>query len=122
MPDDERSSVSAHSPQLRLVGLEQSSTGLTMAEPGARQLLEGVGVALYTTDAAGRITFFNEAAANFWGRRPDLGEEWCGSLRLYWPDGRPMGHDECPMAETLRQGRPIRGSAIAERPNGDRVA
>jgi PAS domain S-box-containing protein len=122
MPDDERSSVSAHSPQLRLVGLEQSSTGLTMAEPGARQLLEAVGVALYTTDAAGRITFFNEAAANFWGRRPDLGEEWCGSLRLYWPDGRPMGHDECPMAETLRQGRPIRGSAIAERPNGDRVA
>jgi PAS domain S-box-containing protein len=122
MPDKQRSSVAAGTPLLRLVGLEQSSTGLTMAEPSARELLEAVGIALFTTDAAGRITFFNDAAAAFWGRRPDLGELWCGSLRLYWPDGRPMDHDECPMAQTLREGRPIRGSAISERPNGDRVA
>ena len=35
----------------------------------------------------GRITFFNAAAAESWGRRPALGEEWCGSLRLLWLDG-----------------------------------
>ena len=92
------------------------------AEPGARELLQAVGVALYTTDQDGRITFYNEAAVELWGRRPELGEQWCGSLRLYWPDGRPMPHDECPMAQTLREGRPVRGSAIAERPNGERVA
>ncbi len=91
-------------------------------EPSAREVLQAVGVALYTTDTEGRITFYNEAAAELWGRRPELGELWCGSLRLYWPDGRPMHHDECPMAQTLREGRPVRGSAIAERPNGDRVA
>ena len=34
-----------------------------MPEPGSRDLLEAVGVALYMTDADGRITFFNEAAA-----------------------------------------------------------
>ena len=54
------------------------------AEQPYRDFLEALGVAVYTTDAAGRITFFNEAAASFWGRRPELGEEWCGSWRLFW--------------------------------------
>ncbi len=88
----------------------------------AQDFLQAVGVALYTTDAAGRITFFNDAAADLWGRRPELGEEWCGSLRLFWPDGRPMRHDECPMARTLHENRPVRGgTAQAERPDGTRV-
>ena len=87
-----------------------------------RRFLDALGVAVYTTDADGRITFFNEAAAEFWGRRPALGEEWCGSLRLLWPDERPMRHDECPMAITLKEARPVRGgSAIAVRPDGTLV-
>jgi PAS domain S-box-containing protein len=86
-------------------------------------LLEMLPVAVYTTDAQGRITFFNEAAADLWGCRPRLDiDQWCGSWRLYWPDGRPMAHDECPMAMTLKEGRPVRGfEAIAERPDGTRV-
>ena len=88
-----------------------------------RDFLDALGIAVYTTDADGRITFFNEAAATFWGRRPALGEEWCGSLRLYWSDGRPMKHDECPMAIALRENRSVRGyEALAERPDGSRVA
>ena len=85
--------------------------------------LELLPVAIYTTDADGRITFYNEAAATLWGRRPELGSaQWCGSWRLYWPDGRPMAHDECPMALALKEGRPVRGlEAIAERPDGSRV-
>jgi PAS domain S-box-containing protein len=88
-----------------------------------RQLLEALPAAVYTIDAAGRITFFNEAAADLWGCRPELGKsEWCGSWRLYWPDGRPMRHDECPMAIALKEGRRIRGAeAAAERPDGTRV-
>lgn len=94
----------------------------TAQDGSYRQFLDALGVALYTTDAAGRITYFNEAAAELWGRRPALGEEWCGSWRLFWPDGRPMAHGECPMAITLREGRPARGHrAIAERPDGTRV-
>lgn len=93
------------------------------AEAGYRQLLEALGVAVYTTDAAGRMTFYNEAATAFWGRRPELGELWCGSYRLYWPDGRPMAHAECPMATALLEGRELRGvEAVAERPDGSRVA
>jgi PAS domain S-box-containing protein len=88
-----------------------------------RTFLEALAVAVYTTDAEGRITYFNEAAVRLWGRRPELGEEWCGSLRLFHRDGRPMRHDECPMAIALKEGLEIRGwSAIAERPDGGRVA
>lgn len=92
-------------------------------ERHSHELLEGLPVAVYTTDAAGRITFYNQAAVDLWDRRPVLGkEEWCGSWRLYWPDGTPMAHDECPMAVTLKEGRPIRGTeAIAQRPDGSRV-
>jgi PAS domain S-box-containing protein len=87
------------------------------------ELLEALPVAVYTTDADGRITFYNDAAAELWGHRPELGtSQWCGSWRLYWPDGRLLPHDECPMAVALKEGRPVRGiEAIAERPDGTRV-
>ena len=88
-----------------------------------RELLEALPAAVYTTDAAGRITFYNQAAVELWGCRPELGKsEWCGSWRLYWPDGIPMRHDECPMAVALKENRTVRGGeAIAERPDGTRV-
>jgi PAS domain S-box-containing protein len=90
--------------------------------PGS-ELLEALPVAVYTTDAQGRITFYNQAAADLWGHRPELGsDQWCGSWRLYWPDGRPLPHDQCPMALTLKEGRAVRGmEAIAERPDGTRI-
>jgi PAS domain S-box-containing protein len=96
---------------------------VTLAETSYREFLDALGVAVYTTDANGQITFFNEAAAQLWGRRPDLGEAWCGSWRLFWSDGTPMKHSECPMAIALRDGRPVRGKeAIVERPDGTRVS
>ncbi len=95
----------------------------SIGSPSSRQFLDALGVAVYTTDAAGRITFYNEAAAAFWGRRPEIGEEWCGSWKLFWPDGRPMPHDECPMAIALKEARSVRGyEGVAERPDGTRAA
>jgi PAS domain S-box-containing protein len=87
------------------------------------ELLESLPVAVYVTDAEGRITYFNGAAAELWGVSPRIGEDrWCGSWRLYQLDGRPMAHDDCPMAVTLREGRPVRGvEAILERPDGSRI-
>jgi PAS domain S-box-containing protein len=88
-----------------------------------RELLDALPAAVYTTDSAGRITFYNQAAVEFSGRRPELGtDQWCISWRLYWPDGTRMPHDECPMAISLKEDRLIRGvEAIAERPDGTRV-
>ena len=93
------------------------------AGPASRSMLNALGVAVYTTDPEGYLTFYNEAAARFWGRRPELGDMWCGSYKLFHPDGRPMPHETCPMAIAIREGRELRGvEAIAERPDGSRVA
>jgi PAS domain S-box-containing protein len=88
-----------------------------------RDLLEALPAAIYTTDADGRITFFNQAAVDLAGRRPTLGSEaWCVSWKLYAPDGAPLAHEECPMALALKTGTPVRGTEkIAERPDGTRV-
>ena len=83
-------------------------------------LVQALPAAVYATDAAGRITFYNEAAAELWGCRPELGRsEFCGSWKLYWPDGRPMPHGQCPMALALKEQRVVRGmEAMAERRDG----
>ena len=105
------------------VGPGTGTTMWTSSEPDARPMLNALGVAVYTTDPEGHVIFYNEAAAQFWGRRPELGELWCGSYKLFHPDGTPMPHDTCPMAIALREGRELRGvEAIAERPDGTRVA
>ncbi|MFJ3367975.1 PAS domain S-box protein [Pseudomonas sp. NPDC086251] len=90
---------------------------------GLRDVLEALPEAIYTTDANGLITFYNKAAAALWGVKPKIGEsEFCGSWKLYWPDGTPLPHDQCPMAIALKDRRPVRGlEAIAERPDGTRV-
>src|SRR5581483_7802628 len=88
-----------------------------------RELLDALPAAIYTTDEVGRITYYNEAAVELAGRRPQLGsDEWCVTWRLYWPDGMPLPHDQCPMAIALKEDRAVRGcEAVAERPDGSRV-
>jgi PAS domain S-box-containing protein len=88
-----------------------------------QELLSAIPAAIYTTDAQGKITYFNEAAAEFAGRRPELGsDEWCVTWKIYKPDGTFLPHDQCPMAIALKEGRAIRGvEAVAERPDGTRV-
>lgn len=103
--------------------LKQAEDELRERERWYRGLLEALPAAIYTTDAQGRITFYNQAAVELSGSRPEIGsDKWCVSWRLYNPDGSPLPHDECPMAVALKEGRPVRGAeAVAERPNGDKV-
>ena len=97
---------------------ERTAAGLDLP-----QVLDALPSAVYMTDAGGRITYYNEAAATLWGQRPELGKsKWCGSWKLHSPDGRPLAHDQCSMAMTLRERLPIHGiEAIAERPDGTTV-
>lgn len=87
-----------------------------------RDLLEAMPAAVYTTDAEGRITFYNRAAVELSGRTPQLGDLWCVSWKLFNTDGSFLPHDQCPMAVALKENRAIRGvEAVAERPDGTRV-
>jgi PAS domain S-box-containing protein len=119
------------SPGLRLAkpapadpsGIGQILIALSEGDERFRDIIEALPAAIYITDADGRITFYNQAAAALWGREPKLGEDqWCGFWKLYWPDGQPLAHADCPMAVALKTGRPVRGvEAVAERCDGSRV-
>jgi PAS domain S-box-containing protein len=87
------------------------------------RLLDALPAAVYTTDAEGNITYYNDAAADLWGHRPTPGSrKWNGSLRLFRPDGTVLAHSECPMAVALKEERQLHGvEAAAERPDGTRV-
>jgi PAS domain S-box-containing protein len=102
---------------------ERSEAALRDSERRSRELLDALPAAIYTTDPAGRITYYNQAAVELAGRTPIPGsDEWCVSWRLYAPDGTPMPHSECPMAEALKQCQPVRGREIlVERPDGKRA-
>jgi PAS domain S-box-containing protein len=87
-----------------------------------RDLLEALPAAIYTTDASGRITFFNQACVEFAGRSPKIGDMWCVTWKLLWPDGTPLRHEDCPMAVALKENRAVRNiEAVAERPDGSRI-
>ena len=107
----------------RLSNIGQAVLAFGQADDRFRQVIQALPAAIYTTDALGFITFYNDAAVAMWGRQPTLGDDrWCGSWKLYWPDGTPLPHDECPMAIALRTRRAIRGvEAVAERPDGTRI-
>jgi PAS domain S-box-containing protein len=78
-----------------------------------KQLVIGSPVAIYTCDKNGYVTFYNDAATKLWGRSPEIGIDlWCGSWKIYYPDGRPMPLDQCPMALTLKENRFFNGAEI----------
>ncbi|MFL6447684.1 MAG: PAS domain S-box protein [Bryobacteraceae bacterium] len=89
---------------------------------GYRAMLEALPIAAYTTDAEGRLTWYNRAAAKLSGREPEIGtDQWCVTWRIYTPDGRLLPHDQCPMAIALKNGNPATGAEyLAERPDGSR--
>jgi PAS domain-containing protein len=94
------------------------------ARPRAQLALDPV--AIYTCNASGVIDYFNERAAELWGRRPAIGdtnERFCGAHMLFRPDGSHMPHEQYPMADVV-SGK-ISGVQDAEvhieRPDGSRV-
>jgi PAS domain S-box-containing protein len=105
------------------IALTEAARQVRDSEARYRSVIEALPAAVYTTDAEGRITMFNDAAVEFSGRTPTIGSDsWCVTWKLFHPDGTPMPHDECPMAMALKQGEPVRGyEAIAERPDGTLV-
>jgi len=101
----------------------RAQEALAASERRFRELLEALPAAVYTTDAVGRVTFSNQAAADLAGSAPQADSEaWWRGWRLFHADGSPLASDESPMAVTLREGKPVPGTeALLERPDGTRV-
>jgi PAS domain S-box-containing protein len=112
--------VSALKPEI--LARQKAEAEVRDRETRYRELIQALPGAIYTCDERGRVTFFNQAAVDLWGREPEVGKDlWCGSWKINNPDGTPLPLSECPMAVTLREGRAIRGQEIViERPDGTR--
>ncbi len=94
------------------------------AGPPCHDALDHLPVPIYTTNADGDVTYWNRACVEFAGREPQLGRDrWCVTWRIYTTTGEFLPHDQCPMAQAIHEERAIRDVvAIAERPDGSRVA
>jgi PAS domain S-box-containing protein len=81
--------------------------------------------AVYLCDGSGLIKWYNARAVELWGREPDSAstdERFCGSYKIYHPDGTFIPHWETPIAELLRTGIPVRNrELIVERQDGSRI-
>jgi len=91
-----------------------------------RTLFNLAPVAVYSCDASGVIRDYNNRAAELWGRKPEPGdtdERFCGSFKLYRPDGSFMPHEQCPMGDVLTGKVPgVHDAEVhIERPDGSRI-
>jgi two-component sensor histidine kinase len=88
------------------------------------QLFEQLPFAIYVCDRDGLVLRYNRRAAELWGRSPKLGdsdERFCGSYRMFRPDGSLLPPNQCPMADVLRTGVSVREQEVhIERPDGVR--
>src|SRR5260221_1743020 len=86
------------------------------------RMFEQLPFAIYVCDRDGLVLRYNRRAAELWGRSPKLGdpdERFCGSYRMFRPDGSLLPHHQCPMADVLRTGVSVREQEVhIERPNG----
>lgn len=85
------------------------------------EIIKNLTGAIYACDKNGYVKFYNNAAAELWGREPNIGKDrWCGSWKIYESDGiTPMPFEDCPMAIAFKEKRSVRDKAIViERPDG----
>lgn len=105
---------------------QKTEAAMRESEERYRTLFDLGPVAVYSVDAPGVIQKFNRKAAELWGREPasgDTDERFCGSFKLFRPDGSFMPHHEGPMAEVVsgKISEARDAEVLIERPDGSRV-
>jgi signal transduction histidine kinase/PAS domain-containing protein len=107
---------------------EQNRAGeaLRTSEQRFRALFDLGPVGVYFCDPTGAIQNFNQCAATLWGRKPRLGasgDRFCGSFKMFRPDGTLLPPKKCPMAGVLSGRIPEARDAevLLERKDGSRI-
>jgi PAS domain-containing protein len=111
-------------PQIAADALLDTALGAISSGDGYTEILDALPVPVYLTDADGLVTYWNRACVDFAGREPRLGDDrWCVTWKIYTTTGEFLPHDQCPMADAVRERRAVRNKvAIAMRPDGSRRA
>ncbi len=96
------------------------------AQSRFQRLANSGDTAIYSCSVSGVIEYYNNQAAELWGRKPAIGdtdEKFCGSAVLYRPDGSLLPHEQCPMADVLsgKVSGVYDAEVHIERPDGSRV-
>ena len=105
---------------------DSSDAAVRWNEERNRTLFDLGPLAVYSCDAAGVIQEFNRRAVELWGREPLVGDtdkRFCGSFKLFRPDGSFMPHEQCPMAEVLAGmlSEACDAEVVIQRPDGSRI-
>ena len=105
---------------------KRAEATLHESEGRYRALFEMGPVATYFCGASGVIQDFNRRSAELWGREPATGddnERFCGSVKIFRPDGSYMPHAQSPMADVL-SGKVSNARDVEvhfERPDGTQI-
>lgn len=98
---------------------------LRTSEALNRRLFQSVPAAVFSCDRNGVVQDYNRRAEEYWGRAPVRGnpaERYCGSFKLYLPDGTHLPHEQSPILQVLRDGVPRENvEVIIERPDRSRL-
>jgi diguanylate cyclase (GGDEF)-like protein/PAS domain S-box-containing protein len=90
-----------------------------------QQSLNALPVCAYICDFNGLITYFNQAAVSLWGRTPKLNDpedKYCGSFKLYTPDGIRIEGEDSYMARALKENKSFeREKIVLEKPDGNKI-
>ena len=105
---------------------KRAEEAVRQSEEHYRVLFDLGPVAVYSCNVSGVIKEFNNRAVELWGRTPALGdtdERFCGSFKMFRPDGSFMPHEQCPMAEVVsgKISEVRDAEVLIARPDGMRV-
>jgi PAS domain S-box-containing protein len=107
--------------------LHEAQAALRESENHFQALFALGPVAVYSCDTTGTIQDFNDRAVRLWGGKPrpgELGDRFCGAVKMYHPDGTWVPPEKSAMAEVCGGRIPAVEDQefLIERPDGSRIS